>query len=250
MQKVSFCGKHHQREHKQRVNDKPDEQSYYLPSVYPLYELVVEEEPVSAEEEMGIRETMFESNDDDDSDQDLEQDDLNAISGTAARNSGTSDPTTVEFFCRTANAKDQCVRYHRGHEPLWLRSEEVPPDIPDCPYCGAPRQFEFQLQPQLLHFFNRHDDSWKELPRKEALMATCAIVEKAPPEQIPPQFKEAHDRALERVQSQLLAKPKNELDWGVVAVYTCTASCGDFLDDCDEELGAYREEYAHVQPSL
>jgi pre-rRNA-processing protein TSR4 len=215
--------------------------------VYPLYELVVEEEPAN-EEERGTRETMFESNDDDDddSDQDLEQDDLNAISGTTR---GTNDPTTVYFFCRTANAKDQCVRYHRGYQPLWLRSEEVPPDIPDCPYCNAPRQFEFQLQPQLLHFFNRYD-SWHDLPQKEALLATCAIVENTPPEQFPPQFKETHDKALEQIQSQLLAKPKNELDWGVVAVYTCTASCGDFSDMCDEELGAYREEYAYVQPSL
>ena len=47
--------------------------------------------------------------------------------------------------------------------------------------------------------------------------------------------------------------------WGVVAVYTCTASCSSNPNDNDknkdnkadwEELGAYREEFAWVQPAL
>jgi hypothetical protein len=259
IQKVSFCGKYHQKEYKQHVHDQNSDQQplVNLPSVYPLYELVVDEEvesPMNNEEE---RETMFETIDND-SDEDLSQNDLNAIvSDTTTTNGGfgTTDPTTVDFFCQTQTAKDQCVFYHRGHSPLWLRTE-APPQIPNCPYCHAPRQFEFQLQPQLLQYIIRRDDnsSFSSVDlssQKEALLAACAIVNKTAPEELPPQFKETHDKALQRIQSQLLAKPKNDLDWGVVAVYTCTASCGD-LDNTplDEELGAYREEYSHVQPSL
>jgi len=35
---------------------------------------------------------------------------------------------------------------------------------------------------------------------------------------------------------------KDRLDWGTIAVYTCTASCGD--------NGAYVEEAAWMQPPL
>jgi hypothetical protein len=39
------------------------------------------------------------------------------------------------------------------------------------------------------------------------------------------------------------------VDWGVIAVYTCTASCGDGGIVC-EENGCYREEVAWLQPPL
>jgi Programmed cell death protein 2, C-terminal putative domain len=91
-----------------------------------------------------------------------------------------------------------------------LRSK-APPQIPDCPYCHAPRQFEFQLQPQLLQYIIHRDNSSfssVDLSQKEALLAACAIVNKTAPEELPPQFKETHDKALQRIQPQLSAKPK------------------------------------------
>ena len=44
-------------------------------------------------------------------------------------------------------------RYQRKAEPLWISTQNVPQesDIPDCPYCGSKRVFEFQIMPQLLH---------------------------------------------------------------------------------------------------
>jgi hypothetical protein len=40
--------------------------------------------------------------------------------------------------------------------PLWPQATRLPGpnDIPPCARCGAPRQFEFQVLPQLLHFLD------------------------------------------------------------------------------------------------
>lgn len=40
----------------------------------------------------------------------------------------------------------QVVRYDRGREPLWVSSENKPMEVPPCPHCGEPRQFEFQVR--------------------------------------------------------------------------------------------------------
>jgi hypothetical protein len=66
-----------------------------------------------------------------------------------------------------------------------------------CDRCGAPRQYEFQVQPQLLHYLTMNGGSG----------------------------------------------PCDNLDWAVVACYTCSASC-----DLFEEDGPYVEERAWRQP--
>jgi len=68
------------------------------------------------------------------------------------------DPETVDFFTRVARAPSQVLRYRRGGRPLWTRSSPKPTDIPNCPRCGAPRHFEFQLLPQLLYYLKLHDE--------------------------------------------------------------------------------------------
>ena len=257
LQKVSFCSKQHQKEHKQCVFEK--DKPLNLPSVYPMYELVVEEEPNANVGCAENRDTLFQSNnnnDGNDSDEDLEQDDLNRMTGSNGGGATNKDAMTDEFFVRIERAKDQCVRYHQWHEssPLWLQSNPVPSAVPGCSYCGAPRKFEFQIMPQILHYLKRHEeDSSKEVipkQQKQALLAASTIVEQTDPKEIPAEFKETHDKAMKHVQSQFLSTPKKELDWGVVVVYTCTASCGDSEDTVDEAMGTYREEYAWVQPSL
>jgi hypothetical protein len=69
---------------------------------------------------------------------------------------------------------------------------------------------------------------------------------------VPPALVEAKEQAAERIRKELTAADDEELDWGVVAIYTCTKSCGGLDDakDDDDELGAYREEYAWRQPSV
>lgn len=262
LQQESFCSKHHQKEYKKHVFDVKEENGNeaVLPSVYPMYELVVEEEPSNGSTAVddSNRKTMFESNDNDndgDSDQDLEQDDLNRMTG-ANQSENKDDATTDAFFLRVERAKDQCIRYHQWQDdaPLWISGDNIPTAIPDCEYCGAPRRFEFQLMPQLLHYLKQSSNTTEPISKqqKEALLAASTIVEKTDPNEMPAEFKETHDKAVQNIQSKILGNT-GELDWGVVVVYTCTASCGgsdDGASNANEELGAYREEYAWVQLSL
>jgi pre-rRNA-processing protein TSR4 len=306
LQHKYFCGPQHQREHKIHIHDKLNKQPNIamedvdLPSVYHMTQLVVEEEPGLSEEHASPTDSngLFAKDDDDgdDDDADLEQDDLNEMTGVRAE-SVIQDPVTTEFYQRIqdrSNARHQCLRYCRwpietiDGAPLWIQQEGRPDDsdIPDCPYCGGPRRFEFQLMPQMLHYLlqkkkhlslNKNDDNNKATSDgrgeysklKEALEQTDSLVQQAPPEQIPPALIEARDAAIKRVQDDLLrdrggdgsASSRGEVNWGVVAVYTCTQSCsamknggGDDVattsEEMDPDLGAYREEFAWVQPSL
>lgn len=279
-----FCGKDHQKEYKKFIHDKQldveddDLQlSKALPSLYPLSELVVEEEPAAPEGETTERDVMFEANDDDedDSDRDLEQDDLNEmVRGTKSSNGGavSQDATTMAFYSRIQrpNAQEQCLRYCRWPKSpestiLWLHGEhqQATDKVPPCPHCASPRKFEFQLMPQLLHFLlsGKEEDVDKEGDTKKQDMETVKnavrqadlLIQQAPPEVVPPSLVEAKNSAIERIQKDLTATTSsNALDFGVIGVYTCTNSCGMFREENvgDEELGVYREEYAWRQPSL
>ena len=68
-----------------------------------------------------------------------------------------------EFQERVAKAPSQCIRYcfEDGVEPL-LPNKQHPnlQDIPDCERCGAPRRFEFQVLPQLLHFLGPEENTY------------------------------------------------------------------------------------------
>jgi Programmed cell death protein 2, C-terminal putative domain len=286
-------------------------------------------------------------------DADLEQSDLNEmVSGVAAGCSAANanvhnrqrstlasidDPLTDQFHRRITvrpNVQTQVLRYHRwpkdenGVEaadevggPLWIRSdyrpETVAPEgnrcIPNCQYCGAPRKFEFQLMPQLLHYLlkpstspdtnnNADENRLTSLETAKAMLQrTEEIVHSTPAEHIPPGLIDARDALIQRVHRDLQLdegqnpvqqqeypaasgatpgvsethvsksglKRYQEMDWGIVAVYTCTASCGDlrFPDEIMDHppergvdegkagrtvgpLGAYRLEHAWVQPPL
>lgn len=77
------------------------------------------------------------------------------------------------------------IYYCRGSRPVWLTSMGKQPASPTrCELCGAPREFEFQIQPQLVY------------------KASC------------------------------------DFDFGVVAVYTCSADC---------EIKGYAREFTAAQ---
>ncbi|GAX24800.1 pre-rRNA-processing protein TSR4 [Fistulifera solaris] len=285
LQQLYFCGSEHQKEYK-RSGDR---------SILPLSQLVVEEEPPVTKDTTKNRKQLFSNvseentdeigskNDDDDDDddddekqdgagfdgvngepdvdEDLEQEDLNEMTG-AATNLVSQDPITMKFYQRIQgrpSVRDQCLRYIRwsNMDPLWIQGQHRPAFIPPCENCGADRKFEFQLMPQMLHYLmtpkedtdrdeKTGDDKYAQV--KEALEQTESWVQQAPPEHIPPALMDARDSAIQRVQDELLKRnSQQDLDWGVVAVFTCTQSCNKtFLDD----LGAYSEEFAWVQPSL
>jgi pre-rRNA-processing protein TSR4 len=262
-QGLPFCGPHHQKEHL-RLHRKNGEngESDAVSSIFYKSELVVEEEPPAYEhgEIDGAPETMFSSEDDNDSDEDLTQDDLNAMTGANNRlsqSNNSDDPLTNAFRSRVndrPNVQEQVVRYQQWppqEGPLWIRSDHVPIDNvpPPCQYCGAPRKFEFQLMPQLLHYlWNKSTDRKSEAlltaEAKQALLAASEVDVSAAPND----FEQARQKALRHVQSRLLHCDR-QVDWGVVAVYTCTESCGRG-DANDGDMGSYREEYAWRQPPL
>ena len=244
-QGLYFCGRAHQIEYKKYPTTA-------LPSCYQCHELVVDEEP-SLEESTELRETLFATNNNDDgndSDEDLEQDDLNAMTG-ARRNNTPDDGTTFDFYSRISRAKQQCVRYSKWqqNQEVWIRSDHQPTTIPQCPTCGAPRKFECQIMPQLLQYLFHPTKTTTEKPsqvHQQAFLAATNIVNEASPDQVPPMLKEIQEEQLAIIQQSLL---KSELDWGTICIYTCTKSC-DRPVGMNNELGAYHEEYAWKQPPL
>ncbi|XP_064463526.1 programmed cell death protein 2-like [Ornithodoros turicata] len=59
------------------------------------------------------------------------------------------DKAFWKFRKATRKAPEQALRYELGGTPLWVSSEGVPKEVPMCD-CGAERQFELQVMPQLL----------------------------------------------------------------------------------------------------
>ena len=62
------------------------------------------------------------------------------------------DPSAAAFAAfaaRVARRPQQVLRYcfEEGARPLWPSTECMPSaaDVPPCPYCSAPRRFEFQV---------------------------------------------------------------------------------------------------------
>ncbi|CAJ1930463.1 unnamed protein product [Cylindrotheca closterium] len=269
LQQKHFCSKQHQIECKKCNPQSTDNNKAFFPSVYTESELVVEEEPSTNESKKSLESKGIFTNDGNDEDADLEQEDLNAITG-AITSEASKDPTTNEFYARTKvvpNIQDQCLRYMRwpseesatlASMPLWIRSDHQPPkDIPPCSYCGEDRKFECQIMPQMIHYLMK-DHAKQSLEKghekneqaKEAIAQASSILEQAPAEQVPPELAESNEKAVEAMRSKLM-DDNDGLNWGVISVYTCTASCGGGLTvEEGQELGAYREEYAWKQPSL
>jgi pre-rRNA-processing protein TSR4 len=279
---------HHQQE-QQRGTTKSAVPYAVQQGVYtPMYELVVEEEEEEPEPLCTAALHDDDDNDDNDGDviQDddqqldsdayLEQADLNAallgrpvdeISPLERANEAMYE----KFRDRIASAREQVIRYGGGGGPLWMTA--VCPDnntIPPCDQCGQPRTFEFQLMPQLLHYLQQHNnDAAGKLPQDDndddgplltpeeleegtssAAETTNSTIATAPSlsSSSPSLLLLSDDRAARDIQT-LFQDHQHELDWGVVAVYTCSASCSG-NDGGNGGGTSYVKEYAYVQPSI
>ena len=296
-QKRWFSDPAHQKEYLRASKHASNGGEINLPSIYHESELVVEEEPEvpkseSAESPTSASSALFPNKDIADADADLEQSDLNALTGStslAQAATGVTDPNTLAFYARVAiggednDVRDQVLRYSRWAEhssggeqvedteksggPLWISSNDLPDSAtetefpPKCEYCGAPRKFEFQLMPQMLHYLLHSDKSGEGGEQKGLSDTDRAILLEAKSKiesgaELPPGFLEQHEAAIRKARNALLGagdrgneSSKGGLDWGTVAVYTCTASCGDGSKVTDE-MGSYMEECGWVQPPL
>lgn len=238
-------------------------------------------------------------------DANLTQSDLNAMTGMAL--TGVTDPVTLAFYHRMNiggtegenDVRGQCLRFtgwpgknieideidvDREHDkkdnddddydsgPLWLSSTNLPPTTtfpPPCPYCGSPRDFEFQILPQMLSCLTNPSTvvetnalASSKATTDEAdlavLMEAASMIESGMI--LPVGFTERHDEVCANARSRLLGGATSSstgvdgsssggvgVNWGTIAVYTCTGSCGNGELVC-EETGCYREEVAWMQP--
>lgn len=168
--KVKYCGKDHQildwkAGHKQAckklnncdeklVNSSPASEKLLFPEL----EIVIEPEDYPATD---IRDQMQMPNDEEmrnyekwisaeapqlqnDSDVDVDLNDM-------AFSEKMIDKQFLSFKKRIEHNPDQVLRYDKGGEPLWVTGavEAKSSHVPVCD-CGAERQFEFQILPQLL----------------------------------------------------------------------------------------------------
>lgn len=191
-QELYFCCRDHQVEHYACVKN-----GRLSLCVYNEVEIVVEEEPEEVKEDDDKidknQNEIFKHLDDTEEDVDLEQDDLNIMTG--ARGIGEEDSVTAEFYQRinrnNGSIRDQCLRYNSGWQSssadkmLFTSSVDIPSsgciDPPPCENCGGKRQFEFQILPQLLHLIgvDSKNPSGVSDDTKQAILAANTVIEES-----------------------------------------------------------------------
>ncbi|XP_069951505.1 programmed cell death protein 2 isoform X5 [Cherax quadricarinatus] len=142
--------------------------------LFPEFEIELEPEELEAAKEKSEEEVMKDYEEllrsgqvthQNDEDSDTENDLINMATQE-------TDKQFQKFRMRIKDYPDQIVRYDRGHEPLWVSSSNKPADIPPCPSCGQPRQFEFQVMPQLLVHL-KVDNPGKSIDWGTVLVYSC-----------------------------------------------------------------------------
>ncbi|XP_038663919.1 programmed cell death protein 2 isoform X2 [Scyliorhinus canicula] len=152
-----YCGKEHQsldwKAGHREACGRPGEAAGSLSSpniLFPEFELVMELEDSDDQklENLKCLESMSAAESDCVTEA-IDEQELEAM----AKHESKEDRIFAKFKRRVALAPDQVLRYCRGGCPLWVSGENIPSktDIPNCP-CGAKREFEFQVMPQLLNY--------------------------------------------------------------------------------------------------
>jgi len=169
------------------------------------------------------------------------------------------------------------LRSKRG--PLWVKSEgalhQDDPTrsahaVPPCSTCGAPRRFEFQVMPQLLHYLGSDNSSGSSgsgavaapsdaSPNSSAksssgdqLASTCSDAGSATNVTETDASAKEQAEAAARAKEAMMHLAMSTLDWGTLAVFTCTASCGgnEAPQDLQGGFGAYKKEFVWRQSPL
>jgi len=242
MQKVPFCSKICQVEYKKQ--NKQKQSSTII--LFPESELIVEEEPPPIAIHQHTKKGYEVSSCSDDEDRDMTQKEINSWTQMSHK-AGCSDEYTLEFQAKIHDrlhyVQNQCLRYSRWPNlkmiaetnnnanigPLWIQEEFRVGSIPKCPLCNSPREFEFQIMPQMLYYIQQQQQQQNN---------TCSNT---------PKKSNGNETTIQNNSMHLLTNEKNSFDWGVITIYTCRKSCFH-KEILHEKLGAYVEEFAWRQP--
>eukprot|EP00039_Didymoeca_costata_P006692 m.92483 g.92483 ORF g.92483 m.92483 type:complete len:428 (-) comp13353_c0_seq4:186-1469(-) len=188
---VNYCGRQHQKWHWKHMkhseacnqNDASfphaEENTHLPPELLDQLEIIMDQEP-EAEEEKSPEELMAEFNALQAPKEVKQKPSAEVAQELKALTKRQRDKVFFRFRERIRRDPSQILRYCKGGSPLWLGEVFHPTtDIPSCP-CGAKREFEFQIMPQLISILT---------------------------------------------EKQRRKSPLNDLDFGVIAVYTCPNSC-------------------------
>jgi len=165
----AYCDKSHQlihwkSIHKQECKENLQSKTFENPFLFPEYELTTEVEEFSEEhkekerseaERLKDYEKFVESHaksllGNAETEKIIEKD-LEEIEPINKK----KDKIFKHFQRRIEQNPEQVLRYQRKGEPLWAsKCIPSPLDIPDCPLCGSPRVFEFQIMPHLLSYLD------------------------------------------------------------------------------------------------
>ena len=143
----------------------------------------------------------------------------------AAADDEDVEDSFFSFQRRSSVWPQQSLRYNRAPhaEPLWAGMRGRPAGAPPCcPRCGAARSFEFQLMPQLLCEMEAHGYEESTAMLAAAMLGGGGGGGSGAPE-----------------------PPSDGLDWGVVVVYTCSASCATADGPGSERCGYVEEHVWH-----
>jgi pre-rRNA-processing protein TSR4 len=138
---------------------------------------------------------------------DDDDDDCDGLGRLAPRE---KDMQFRRFRKRVSANPSQIIRFERNGEPLWIQTAHQCSlkSVPPCEHCGSNRVFECQLMPQLLYYIANMS---RDTPKSSTQTSLEAYLN-AP-----------------------------SLDWGTIALYSCSASC-------TPSSTAYANEYIFVQP--
>ncbi|KAL2750103.1 programmed cell death protein 2-like isoform X2 [Vespula maculifrons] len=160
---VNYCCRDHQiydwkQYHKHNCGNNVNISNSFL---FPEYELVIETEESTNEDdedcseveekEMAKYKSMTQLKETGFFQTEKDTEDLSKMANA------DEDEVFALFRTRTEQNPEQVLRYERNGQILYISGNTKIKDVPKCSLCGTERQFEFQIMPQLLNFFNYKD---------------------------------------------------------------------------------------------
>ncbi|KAI8803179.1 programmed cell death protein 2 [Cladochytrium replicatum] len=174
--KARYCHKEHQildwkSGHKEVCKSaSSDDHSGSKDALFPELELVDEDEPDWKEEILKSAKEKYSIGKELEGPEDSDEEE-------AADTSIGVDKAFLKFQKRVAVAPDQVMRYGRtgatSEDPLYVSDLGKPDNIPACSICSTPREFEFQLMPQLLTHLGINSYSPDALDWGTVLVYSC-----------------------------------------------------------------------------